>query len=122
MMNECKIINLTPHKLVFFLSSNLSEKIEVESQGTIRVSEQRVRVGDVCGIPVNRKTYTDINQENIKMIKKYVDDPEVVAVVVSVIVANKLKEIGFTDKIYIPDDLVRDEKGFVIGCRSLAKV
>jgi len=102
-----KIINLTPHEVR--LVDDEGNTIAVfPSEGVVRLSEHREKIAEINGISVYKKTFGAAELPPQK---------EGVYYIVSLPVAQAFPE---RDDFLIPDQLVRDEKGRVIGARSFA--
>ena len=101
-----KIINLTPHDVKLIKNGN--ENISFPSQGVIRLEEKRKKIGDVNGIPIFRKEFGGSELPPKK---------EGIYYIVSLPVAQAFPE---RNDFLVPDQLVRDEQGRVIGARSFA--
>lgn len=106
-----KIINLTPHTINLMIGEG---SIEIKSSGVARckVSAEQVGTIEVDGkeIPINKKVYGEVEGLPEKQ--------EGTIYIVSSLVAQAVKD---RDDVFIPDELVRDEEGRVIGARALAK-
>lgn len=107
-----KIINLTPHTINLMIGEG---SISIEPSGIIarcKVSTEQVGTIKVDGkeIPVNKKVYGEV--EGLPK------QQEGTIYIVSSLVAQAVKD---RDDVFIPDELVRDEEGRVIGARALAK-
>jgi len=102
-----KIINLTPHPLVIMKDGEVME--EIPSSGIVRVREEKVKIGELHGVPIYKINYTE--SEGLPSPK-----PDTYYFV-SVIVANANPER--TD-LLLSSDLVRDDKGRILGCGSFA--
>lgn len=103
LLNESdKIINLTPHTV------NIGD-IVLHPSGTIARAKEEVEVvGNINGIDIVRKRFTDV-----------VDLPDYqdgVYYVVSLIVAQALPE---RKDLLCPGEQIRDEQGRIIGCKNL---
>lgn len=104
-----RIRNLTPHSIIIL--NNNDEIIKtIQPEGTpLRLEEVVEPIGSIAGIPLVRKALTgDVN--------KILPQEEGVYYIVSLPVAQALRRAD----LLVPDDLVRDEQGRVIGCRRLA--
>ena len=106
---QTNIVNLTPHE-VSFVTENETQTI-APSGVIARVSTQTVTVGEINGIPVTETVFGEL--ENMP------EPKEGVVYLVSSIVAQRCN--GRQD-VFIPNESVRDEKGNIIGCRSLGRV
>ena len=109
--NVARIINLTPHALNF-VGEDGQIVLTVEPSGTLaRVSSKTILTGEIMGIPVTSTEYGEVEG---------LPAPEEGTVyVVSSLVASRVPERG---DVFIPNESVRDEKGRIIGCRSLGHV
>lgn len=106
-----KIINLTPHSIVFFDDAG-NKVLTVEPSGQIaRVSVTREKIGDINGIPVNQTRFGKV--ENLP------EPQEGTIFIVSALTAQAVPE---REDVFITDDAVRDEQGRIIGCRALARI
>ena len=105
------IINLTPHS-INFVSADGQPVLTVPSSGTLaRVSSRTITTGSVAGIPVTETEFGSVEG---------LPEPQDGTVyIVSAIVAQRCK--GRND-VFIPNESVRDEKGRIIGCKSLGRI
>lgn len=105
------IINLTPHSIVIVDDDNNIVRT-IEPSGTVaRVSAKTVRTGEFDGIPLSATEFGEV-----------VDLPgptEETVFVVSSLVASRVPERA---DVLIPNESVRDEKGRIVGCRSLGHI
>ena len=112
-MPKPKLVNLTPHPVVLIRDGGA---IEIPPSGVVpRLREIVEDTGDtVEGVPIVRKGYGEIQG---------LPDPEPdTYYIVSALVAQAARARGLgRDDLLIPDDLVRDEQGRVIGARRLAR-
>ena len=97
------IINMTPHSVVIVDGPTLAPSGQVA-----RVSATSVPVGEVDGVKIVRTTFGEV--------VGLPESKEGVFLVVSALVRGALP--SRTD-LLSPGDLVRDEKGNVVGCRNL---
>lgn len=111
-----QIVNLTPHALNF-VGEDGKIILTVEPSGAIaRVTAKTVTTGNievgvgVC-IPVTATDYGEVIGLPASR--------EGVIFVVSSLVAQRCHD---RDDVFIPNESVRDEKGRIIGCRSLGRV
>lgn len=109
------IINLTPHEVVIINHNQEVVMTFPACDNPARVAEKTIRYDPYkckgVEIPHIRKYYGEV--ENLPDFK-----PNTLYIV-SAIVANASP--GHGDLVF-PADLVRDEKGNVVGCRSLASL
>ena len=105
-----ELVNLTPHAVTFY-GEDGNVLFAVEPSGVVaRCTERATKVGEINGIPVVSKSFGEIY-----------DLPEAkegTIYIVSLIVALAAKASG-RDDLRIVADPVRNEKGQIIGCRSL---
>jgi len=95
----------------------LGEEREVIKDDFIQVGppdldDEPVDQGDILNVPLVKKSF--------KGTTKLPPKREGVYYIVSLPVALAFK--GERDDFIIPDDLVRDEKGFIVGCRAFARL
>ena len=94
------IINLTPHAVV------VGERVFPPSGKVARISVSLATVREAEGIPLKRATYG-------KVVDLPAEQPGTLFIVSSMVrVAEKREDL------ISPAELVRDEKGNVIGCQS----
>ncbi|QHZ53385.1 hypothetical protein [Paenibacillus larvae] len=105
-----RIINLTPHE-VTIMDDQKQVVQRIPSSGNARVQQTREVIGEINDIPVNQLAYGET--EDLP------EPQEGVVYIVSSLTAQAVP--GRTD-IYVPDDLVRDEAGRIIGCRALGRI
>ena len=110
MTNKKTIINLTPHSLTIF-KNNCFERIVIPSSGIVRVVEEGAEIGGINGIPLYWKKYT--KSEGLPEPKK--DTYYFVSLIVAQ--ANPHRK-----DLLLSNELVRDENGRILGCRSFSKL
>lgn len=103
--------NLTPHNITFVNEKN--EVIRtVEPYGPIaRVSTNTITTGEIDGIPVTKTEFGVV--ENLPNAESGV------IYIVSSIVADR---VAGRNDVFVPNEFVRDEKGVIIGCKSLRSI
>jgi len=102
---KLKLVNLTPHMLKLVNDFGV---LELDSAGVARVSSTQEEIGRVVGVPLVRATFGAVTG---------LPEPvEGTLYVVSALVRAALPARG---DLASPGDLVRDEKGNVIGAKSL---
>lgn len=103
---KMKIIkNLTPHAITLCGKT-------IEPTGLARCAQVSERIGDVDGIPVNKKSFGAVDG---------LPSPEAGTIyIVSAIVAQAVA--GKRDDVYVVDETIRDENGWIVGANALAKV
>lgn len=106
-----KIVNLTPHAINFVGGAG-EALMTIEPSGQIvRVTAKTVTTGNINGIPVTETVFGEV--ENLPL------PTSDTIYIVSSLVAQRFKD---RDDVFIPNESVRDEKGRVIGCKSLGKI
>ena len=104
-----KIINLTAHN-VNIVCSNGDVKT-FEPSGTVaRCTQTTTQIGCVNGIP--------LTQTSFGVVVDLPQPQEDTIFIVSRLVLNACK--GVRDDLIVPNDLVRDNQGNIIGCKSFA--
>ena len=105
-----KIINLTPHDIVFVREG--AADIVVPASGKIaRVAVKTVIIGDINGIPVTTSVFGGVE-----------DLPEPTADTIYIVSSIVASRVTNREDVYIPNESVRDDKGRIIGCKSLGKI
>jgi hypothetical protein len=105
-MTEEKIVNLTPHPILFVLDEG--KVMEFPSQGVARVSEVSETIGSMNGLPIVRKKFGEVIG---------LPAPQNgVGLIVSAMVQSACPS---RNDLFVPADLVRDQQGKIIGCKSL---
>jgi len=111
-----KLVNLTPHAVIIV---NEVGSLEIEPSGTqarvsmMRILHHTIEVDGVDGVDgVDIKVYISTPGKIIDL----PEEQEEISYIVSRVVAEAEKE---RKDLYFPDDTVRDDKGRIIGCRSL---
>lgn len=104
-----KIRNLTPHTVTIVTSTG--EQIIYMPTGVIpRLSTKTIQVGAVDGIPLTSTVFGDVQ-----------DMPDAVQDVYLIVSRMVLAAMPNRKDLLVPNELVRNDKGMIIGCRSLAK-
>lgn len=108
MKNTINIVNLTPHA-VNFISDDGNIIKTIEPSGAVaRVSAKTETIGEIDGLPVTTSVYGEVTG---------LPEPEEGKVyVVSSLVAGRTTN---RNDVFVPNEPVRDEKGRIVGCRSL---
>jgi len=102
-----RLINLTPHPVRVVLPDG--EIVLPPSGQVARLGEEVRPAGMLNGIPVVEKRLTGLDLPPVQPGVFYV---------VSLAVA----QVARREDLLVPDDLVRDERGQVVGCRRLARI
>ena len=110
-----KLINLTPHAIIM-MDDNENILLVIEPSGDVaRVSVRTERTEtlamDGIEIPVSKSVYGEV--EGLPEAK------DGVIYIVSSLVAQRVPE---RKDVFIPNESVRDEKGRIIGCKSLGRI
>ena len=103
-----RFVNLTPHEITLFGDNDKVLATFPPSGNIARVSAKTIRVASINHIPISTTSYGEV--EGLPE----PNDDEVY--IVSSLVAQRCQ--GRKD-VFIPNESVRDEKGRIIGCRSL---
>ena len=126
--SEIKIINLTPHK-VRLMDKDGNVLVVFPSEGTVRLEERRQKIKTIqysfIEQPIDMTEHEDpIHKKiNIDIYKKTFGGSNLpqrqkgTYYIVSLPVAQAFPE---RDDFLVPDQLVRDEEGQVIGARSFS--
>lgn len=102
-----QIKNFTPHPIS--ICNNAGEVTRViQSEGLVRLKAVTVPAGEIDGIPVSKTEFG--KPEGLPEFQ------EEVFIVVSQLVKTAL---SFRTDLLVPAEVVRDEKGNIIGCKSL---
>ena len=113
MTNNVKVVNCTPHD-VNLITENGS--ITFPRSGIIpRLTEQQVKINSINsnGIEI------DIMKKSFNEVEGLPEPQENTIYIVSALVAGAAKD---RDDLVIPNDIVRDDKGNIIGCKNLARI
>lgn len=112
-----KLINLTPHDITLvngegeiILTVKPSGEVARVTQSTEQLATFTI---DGLDIPVTQNTYGEL--VNLP------EQEDGVSLIVSAMVASAGKALGRTD-LFIPNETVRNDKGQIIGCKSLGKI
>ena len=103
-----KIINLTPHTINIVNEENKITRT-IESSGIVRLSQETKVSGKIDGVTISESIFGQ---------SEGLPGSELgIFYVVSRLVLAAHPE---RDDLLVPNELVRDEKGRILGCRSLA--
>lgn len=106
-----KIMNMTPHA-INFVSADGTPVLTVEPSGVVaRVSAKTETVGAIDEIPVTETIFGSVQD--------LPDSEPGTIYIVSSLVAGRVPE---RDDVFIPSESVRDEKGRIVGCKSLGRI
>jgi len=102
------IINTTPHNVNIVKDKKVVNTF-LKSDNPLRLSTTSNQVGDLDGIPVMSVTFGDVELPAFQPDTYYI---------VSALIKN-----AFPDRtdLIVPFDLVRDDNGIIIGCKSFSK-
>ena len=103
------IKNLTPHDVRVVNDRNVLIWLYEKSDKPARCSVERIRTGMINYIPLNQLSFGEV--QNLPKPKRGT----------FFIVSHMVAEAAKRDDLLVPDDLVRDETGAVIGCRGFSK-
>ena len=106
-----KLVNLTPHA-INFVHDDGTPLVTVEPCGTIaRVSCKTVTIGNEGEIPITTNEYGEVEG---------LPEPETDTIfIVSALVAGR---VPTREDVFIPNEAVRNEKGQIVGCKSLGRI
>ena len=120
-------LNYTPHDINILDKDN--QVIEViPSRGVIRVSQKREFVCLLRGIPLYESTYGEIEYPSgFSLNNQGIDWVDMEEESDIIIVSRMVKEAilkqenkSYSDRFVVPDDIVRDDKGNIIGCKGFS--
>lgn len=105
------IVNLTPHTINIMPDGTDGDVTSIPSSGEARATTTREHYGTINGIQVYRTRFGAVQG---------LPKPQKDTIyIVSSITAQAVPE---REDVFIPDDIVRDEQGRVIGCRALGRI
>lgn len=112
-----QLINLTPHAIMM-VNDEGENILTIEPSGNVvrvtQTTEQLATVTvDGVVLPVTQNTYGEL--VNLP------EEKEGVSLIVSAMVASAGEKLGRKD-LFIPNETVRNDKGQIIGCKSLGKI
>ena len=108
-MKKLELINLTPHTVN--LIDGDGKTFTILPSGIIpRLTEEKESLGTINGFPVVKKSFGEV--ENLP------EPKEGTIYIVSALVAGAVNR----DDLVVPDGLVRNDKGQIIGCSGFARV
>ena len=99
------IKNLTPHVVIIHVGEN---RVEIPSTGVARCKATSTKIGECNGIPLQSTVFGEVSDLPTQ--------EDGVLLIVSALVRQALPSRG---DLASPADLVRDDKGQIIGCRAL---
>ena len=102
-----KLINLTPHEVNLVQDETTTS---YKSEGVVRVETESKQVGSVNGIGIFKTTFGAV--EGLPA------PQDEIFYIVSGLVLSACPE---RDDLLVPNDLLRNDKGLVIGCTSWRK-
>ena len=135
---DVKIINCTPHDIVFVIENHIDdefyaiEKFIIKKSGivprlkeverkidTFKTNVTRERDIETDGYDNGWHLYVDIMEKSFSEIEGLPEPKENTYYIVSALVAGAAKN---RNDLLIPNDIIRDEEGRIIGCKNLAKI
>ena len=102
------ILNMTPHSVNIIGDDNKIIKT-FDSVGIARCSQQTVTIGDINGIPLTTTSFGDV-----------IDLPAPQDGVFFIVSRLVLSACPDRNDLLVPNDLVRDDNGNIIGAKSFA--
>jgi len=123
-----KIVNLTPHKIRIIKEEDC-ERLSVweyDSLGSIRVREEIEEVGEIEGIRIIRKRFSDVSDKDIRKLKEILRDKNTI-IIVSLLAGKYLKtDERLTEeekrRIFIIGNTVRNDRGEIVGADALTNI
>jgi hypothetical protein len=109
--------NLTPHALNIYDEGRILVKTIPPSGNVVRVEMKKTYAYMLVGIPVYLHEYGPV----IDMPDNIIDGNHHIYIV-SRMVADALKDVRSLDGVVVPGELIRNEKGVVIGCIGLCAI
>lgn len=104
------IKNLTPHNIVVVLDDDI--RYVITPSGTVaRCSQKTESIGEINGVPLTRTVFGDV----INLPAPKEDTIYLVSTLVAQACPNR-------NDLFIPNEIVRDENGKVVGCKSFGRV
>ena len=104
------IKNLTHHPVIIYKNGSVYRSFQPEGV-TPRCQEERVQIGEIDGIPIMTTQFGTVYDLPNKQ--------EGVFLIVSPIIANALPD---RNDLLVPDILVRNNQGHIIGCEALSRI
>ena len=108
-MKNKKIVNLTSHPINVLDEKFQVVKIIPPSGMVLRLPVKEEITGTICGVPVKKKEY---RLEELPKKKK--DTLFVVSLPVA--------QLSKRDDFIVPNDIIRDKDGKILGCQSFTKI
>jgi hypothetical protein len=110
-LSEVNFVNLCPHDINIYTNDGQLIMRLTRNSNAPRLVERRIIYGEISGIKVN----------NVRLTLDGVDLPPYIPKTYY-IVSRVLAEYARRSDFLIPDELIRDEQGRIIGCTSFAVV
>lgn len=105
---ETIIVNLTPHKVTIVKEDGTLIQ-EFESEGVVRLMQNTMEVSTINNIPITKTFFGE--PEGLPKEK-----PNVYYIVSRMV----LEACKNREDLLVPNEIIRDDKGNIIGCKSLA--
>ena len=119
MNKNIKVVNCTPHDVVLITESGylgLPSIAIFKSSGIIpRLLEQQQKISSIN----NDGLEIDIVKKSFLEPEGLPEPQENTLYIVSALVAGACKN---RDDLVVPNDIIRDEEGKIVGCKNLAKI
>lgn len=114
-VKELKIVNLTPHEITFILEEG---EYKVKPSGTVaRVTAETKTAGHIFATRFDLKIPVTVTEYG--EVEGLPEPTEGVIYIVSSLVAKRVPD---RDDVFIPNESIRDDKGRIIGCKSLGHI
>ena len=108
-MEPTEIVNLCPHAIHLIHEDGRVDTIAPSTIGPARADTEQVADGDVNGFPIVKITYHQIGG---------LPPPRLgIIYITSLLVAQRVRR----PDVFSPGEIVRDDAGVIIGCKSLAR-
>ena len=107
-LENVKIVNMTPHT-VNMVSEDGTKIADFVSEGEIRLTQESKQIGTINGVPLTQTFFGDV--------QGLPEEKEGTFYIVSRLV---LTACPNRKDLLVPNDIVRDSQGRVIGCKSFA--
>ena len=114
-----KIANLTPHPITLIKCDGST--VNVEPFGfVLRVSEKSETLGEVYGIRLIKKTFSDIPENDIDKLKEIASANDIV--IVSAFCCKYLRERNIViNNVFFISNTIRDANGRVVGADAITR-
>jgi hypothetical protein len=112
-LNVQHLINLTPHDINIYIEDGKIIKLKRQNISA-RVKKESFIIGTMNDIPITTTHYYQV--ENLPDYKE-----NILYIVSKIVYETALNQGRTTIDLFLANDLIRDDKGNVTGCRSISK-